>query len=84
MLIKNRFVKLLLVLLMIYAIWSLYIDIKTMCEDVDNEAIIPCLMYLPPLGFLALGILGLKLLESAVVIRLGKRIFRRKNISDPK
>lgn len=77
MMLKSKFIKMFIALLIIYVIWSLYIDVINLCERVDNEALVPCLMYLPPLGFLGLGFLVFKIIQSTFTLRLIKKIFRR-------
>ena len=79
MLIKNKFVRIILAFLIIYVVWSACIDIFSLNKYVDNEALVPCLFYLPPLGFLALGIVAFKIIESTFVLTFMKKIFRKKN-----
>ncbi|MFA5146930.1 MAG: hypothetical protein WC515_06140 [Candidatus Omnitrophota bacterium] len=74
---KNRFVRIVIALLVIYVAWSVYINLINLCSRVDDDALVPCLIYLPPLGFFALGLIALKVLESAIVIRLIRKIFRK-------
>ena len=76
--IKNKIARIFIAFLIIYIAWSAYIDLTNLREHVDNEALIPCLIYLPPLGFLALGLLVLKVMQSTMFFRLIKKIFRRK------
>ena len=73
---KNKFVRILFAFLVIYIAWSLYINVTNLNRRIDNEALVPCLFYLPPLGFLVLGLVIIKIIESAVVVRLIKKIFR--------
>ena len=81
MLIKNRFVRLLLAFLVIYIAWSAYVNIANLRRCVDNEALVPCLFYLPPLGFLALGLVVAKVIESGIVLTLIRKFFRRRKAS---
>ena len=75
---KNKIVKTLLVLLVIYIAWSAYVDLTNLYRHIDNEALVPCLFYLPPLGFLVLGLVVAKVIQSTIVLGLVKKIFRRK------
>jgi hypothetical protein len=75
---KNRPVRILLALLLIYVAWSAYVNIADLHRCVDNDALIPCLFYLPPLGFLALGLIAAKIIESTAVLGLIKKFFRKK------
>ena len=75
---RNKFVRILFAFLVIYIAWSLYINVTNLGSRIDNETLVPCLFYLPPLGFLVLGLVAIKIIESAVVIRLIKKIFHRK------
>lgn len=77
MLIRNKFVRILVILLMIQAVWSIFVNIIGLHKSIDDEALIPCLLFLPPLSFLAIGIIFAKILESAVVVTLIRRVSRR-------
>ena len=50
---RNKFVRMLLALVLIYIAWSMFICATNLHKQIDNEALIPCLFYLPPLGMLA-------------------------------
>jgi len=63
-------------------LWSVYIDISGLDHSIDNEALVPCLFYLPPLGILVIGVILFKAAESVVFTRFVKMIrnsFRKKD-----
>jgi hypothetical protein len=78
---KNKFVRILFAFLIIYIAWSAYINATNLGSRIDSEALVPCLFYLPPLGFLVLGLVIIKIIESVVVVRLIKKIAHRKKKS---
>jgi len=70
--------RLFIAFLIIYIAWSAYVDMTNLRSYVDKEALVPCLFYLPPLGFLALGLVAAKIIQSTIVLGLIKKIFRRR------
>ncbi len=46
-------------------------------KNLDNEALVPCLFFLPPIGFLVLGILIAKIMQYFIVIFFVKKRFRK-------
>ena len=75
---RNKFVRILLILLIIHIAWSICINLMNLGAHIDNEALVPCLFYLPPLGFMVLGLLAVKIIESVIAFGFMKKIFRRK------
>lgn len=76
---KNKFVRVLIILVAIYIAWSIIVNLFNLDKNVDDEALVPCLMFLPPLGFLGLGLVAIKVIESAIVVRFLKKVFSKKN-----
>lgn len=79
----RRVLHVLLSFLIIYFVWSIVVNLLDLGRKVNNDALIPCLLALPPLGFIAIGIVVFKIVESAVFVRIARRIrekFRRKQI----
>jgi len=70
--------RLLLAFLIVYIVWSIIVNLSNLDHGVDDEAIVPCLFFLPPAGILVIGIVLVKVLESAIFLRLIKRLFRKK------
>lgn len=70
----RKFFRFLLALFIIYVAWSGYIHLCGLDHKLDNEALVPCLFYLPPLGILGIGIVLAKVFESVVFIRFVKMI----------
>ncbi len=70
--------RMLIALALIYVAWSIFVDITDLHKNIDKEALVPCLFYLPPLGIFILGIIIVKLLESAIVIGAIKRFKKKK------
>ena len=74
----RRFFHLFLTLMVIYIFWSFCIDIFKLDRNIDDETIVPCLFFLPPLGFLAIGIALVRIIGSSVVLNFIKKRFRKK------
>lgn len=79
MLIKNKIVKILVILILIHIVWSVYLNITVPYKDIDNEALIPCLFYLPPLGFFVIGLIIIKILEVVFAAGLIRKLFRKRS-----
>ncbi len=78
---KNKYFKIFLVFLVIYIIWSIYVDLACLYENIDDDFLIPCLFYLPPIGFLALGFIIFRLIGSSIIMRLMQwRLDRKKKV----
>ena len=77
---KSKIGRIFLVLLVIYVVWSAYINITKLYSKVDSDALIPCLFYLPPLGFLAAGLVLFKVLEWTIGLALVRKLFHRHKI----
>jgi|GEM_PF-435596 len=84
LLLKNKFTRLLLALLIIYIAWSVLINLVNLDKNINEEALVPCLFLLPPVGFLLIGVILAKFLESAIVVGVVRRIAHRKNRDKPK
>lgn len=70
-----------LALLAIYFFWSVFVNVTNLDHRLDDEALVACLFYLPPLGILGIGIVLVKIVESAIFMRLVRMIrnrFRKK------
>lgn len=74
LLMKNKFTRILLALLVIYIAWSMLLNIMNLDKNIDEESLVPCLFFLPPVGFLIAGIILAKFLESAIVVTVIKKI----------
>ena len=76
--VRNKFMRMLIALALIYVAWSIFVDITALHKNIDEEALVPCLFYLPPLGIFILGIIIVKLLEWAVVVGVIRRFKKKK------
>lgn len=74
LLMKNKFTRFLLALLLIYVLWSVLVNAMNLQKDIDDEALLPCLFFLPPLGIMGLGLVIAKVIESGIVILVIKKI----------
>jgi len=63
--------------LAVYILWSVIVDVTNLDRKIDDEALIPCLMYLPPLGFMGVGVALFKMAESMVFIRFMRWLIGR-------
>lgn len=78
LLMKNKFTRFLLALLLIYVLWSLLVNAMNLHKDIDDEALLPCLFFLPPLGIMGLGLVIAKVIESGIVVLVIKKIAERR------
>ena len=88
LLMKNKFTRFLLALFLVYILWSILVNVLNIHKNIDDEAILPCLFLLPPLGIMGLGIVVAKIVESGIVVLVVKKIIarrrRKKDLKDGK
>lgn len=44
----------------VYTAWSIYIDVQNLHANLDNEALVPCLFFLPPIGLYIIYFITIK------------------------
>lgn len=71
--ISKKILKELSIFLAIYGVWNFYISIKNPHANLNNEALVPCLFYLPPLGLFLLYFTVIRYGVSAIRLWLKKR-----------
>ena len=65
------------IFLLIYIAWSMCVDILNLGDTLDDEAVVPCLFFLPPIGFFIAFLTIGKIVETKIALSLIAYIRRK-------
>ena len=60
----RKIARIFIILVIIYIAWSIFINLTNLHTRISDDALIPCLFYLPPIGFLAIGFIIAKIVQA--------------------